>query len=123
MLDNMESLTTKKRDHQDIQCPLSKASLLLSSKWDLIVIHNIGNGPIRFSELKEKISAGIEKPVTASSLSRILKRLEINNIIRRKVKSQIGESIEISYELTKKGNDLKPVIHNLQKWSEKHLTI
>lgn len=118
MLDYMTSLMTEK---EEMHCPLSKAALLLSSKWDLIVIHNIETTPIRFSELKEKISAGIDKPVTASSLSRILKRLEQTNIIRRKVKSQIGESIEISYELTNKGIDLKPVIHNLQKWSEKHL--
>jgi len=117
----MSMVTTEKQDLEESQCPLSKASLLLSSKWDLIVIHNIKNGPIRFSELKEKISAGIDKPVTASSLSRILKRLEINQLIKRNVKSQIGESIEISYELTTRGKDLNPVILYLQEWSKKHL--
>ncbi|OLS28371.1 MAG: putative HTH-type transcriptional regulator YybR [Candidatus Heimdallarchaeota archaeon LC_2] len=103
------------------ECPLSKASLLLSSKWDLIVINNIHKNKVRFSELKEKISSRLDKPVTASSLSRILKRLEINSIVKRNVKSNSGESIEISYELTQQGKDLLPVIKQLQNWGEKYL--
>lgn len=103
------------------ECPLSKASLLLSSKWDLIVINNIQKYQIRFSELKDKISSGLDKPVTASSLSRILKRLEINNIVKRNVKSNSGETIEISYQLTQQGEDLLPVIKQLQNWGEKYL--
>ncbi|MHA2031195.1 MAG: winged helix-turn-helix transcriptional regulator, partial [Candidatus Kariarchaeaceae archaeon] len=116
----MSVIPKDKLDTEEKDCPLSRASLLLSSKWDLIVIHNIENGVMRFSELKEKISLGIEKSVTASSLSRILKRLEINNLIKRNVKSQIGESIEISYELTEQGRDLKPVIIKLQEWGKKY---
>ena len=71
--------------------------------------------------MKEKISSRLDKPVTASSLSRILKRLERNTIIERNVKSNSGESVEISYILTQQGKDLLPVIKQLQNWGQKYL--
>lgn len=113
---NMATTTTETSN----KCPLALASILLNSKWDLIVVYNLLEGEKHFSELKDAISNGLPKPVTASSLSRILKRLEDENLVERVVDTS-NRSVEITYTLTKKGKDLKPVISELKTWGTKHL--
>lgn len=108
-------------DETEDLCPLSEAALLLNSKWDLVVVHNLIDGPKRFSELKEKISSGLEKPLTSSSLTRILRKLELEEIINREINATKGESVEIKYKLTQKGIDLDTTISELKKWGMKYL--
>ena len=108
-------------ERTDDLCPLAEAALLLSSKWDLIIIHNLFAGALHFSELKDKISNSLPKPVTSSSLTRILRKLEGFGLINRIVKSPVGNPIEILYELTEKGMDLRAVIKELKGWGEKYL--
>jgi DNA-binding HxlR family transcriptional regulator len=100
-------------------CPLATASIVLSSKWDLIVIYNLLDGEKHFSELKSLISQGLERPMTASSLSRILKKLEKEGIVIRSVDTS-SRNVEITYALTNKGADLKDVINSLKKWGQKY---
>ena len=102
-------------------CPLAQAALLLSSKWDLILIYNLMDEPLRFSQLKDKISAGISTPITSSSLTRILRKLESEELITRQINAEVGESVEIIYELTVKGRALRPAIIELKKWSSDFL--
>lgn len=101
------------------QCPLSEAALLLSSKWDLIVVYNLLDGPHHFNRLKEKISIPLPKELTSATLSRSLKKLEIDGLAQRNVKSEVGQPVKILYSLTKKGEELEPVISELYKWSQK----
>ncbi|RMG20810.1 MAG: transcriptional regulator [Methanobacteriota archaeon] len=101
-------------------CPLAMASLLLSSKWDLIIISNLMSGPKHFQELKTMISMGIEGTITPASLSRVLKRLQEEGLIERQVKVKDLSPIEIQYRLTKMGEDLRPVLDELRKWGEKY---
>lgn len=101
-------------------CPLAQTALFLNSKWDLVVVYNLLEKPLRFSELKEKISIGLSKELTASSLTRILRKLEIDGILERIINKQIGESIEITYTLTQSGRELEPAIQELRKWGIKN---
>ena len=104
-------------------CPLAQTALFLNSKWDLVVVYNLLEKPLRFSELKEKISLGLNKELTASSLTRILRKLETDRIIERMVTKQIGESIEVTYTLTSCGRELAPAIQELKKWGIKNKTL
>ncbi len=101
-------------------CPLAMASLLLSSKWDLIIISNLMTGPKHFQELKNMISQGIEGSITPASLSRVLKRLQEEGLIERQVKVKEFAPVEIMYGLTQMGEDLRPVLDELRKWGEKY---
>lgn len=101
-------------------CPLAMASLLLSSKWDLIIISNLMSGPKHFQELKTMISQGIEGSITPASLSRVLKRLQEEGLIERKVIVPEFSPVEIQYTLTPMGEDLRPVLEELRKWGQKY---
>lgn len=111
------------QDNQGLNdvCPLSEAALLLNSKWDLVVIHNLMDQPLRFSELKDKISKGLDTPITSSSLTRILRKLESENLLCRDISAEVGESVEINYELTSSGYALKAAIEELKKWGAQYL--
>lgn len=102
-------------------CPLAEAALLLSSKWDLIIIYNLIDGPLRFSQLKEKISSGIRTPITSSSLTRILRKLESEELVERDISAEVGESVEITYQVTPRGLALQSTISELKKWGSEFL--
>lgn len=102
-------------------CPVTNAALVLGSKWDLVIINHLLKNSFRFNELKDKISKALDKPLTAASLSRILKKLEKSGIVERVIKSPIGENIEISYKLTKMGYDLESTLNELKDWGTKYL--
>ncbi len=101
-------------------CPLAMASLLLSSKWDLIIISNLITGPKHFQELKKLISMGIEGEITPASLSRVLKRLQESNLVEREVILKDLEPVEILYHATPMAKDLQPVLEELRKWGDKY---
>ena len=103
------------------KCPLAEAALHLSSKWDLVVVYNLIEGPMRFSKLKNAISTGIDNEITSSSLTRILRKLEKEKIIARELHNAPKEAVEIIYSLTDKGAALLPVITELKKWGETYL--
>ena len=98
------------------ECPLSLAALFLSSKWDLVVIYNLLERPLRFSELRERISKGLRKDLTPSSLTRILRKLEVDGIIEKTVTTSLGEGVEVTYGLTTQGKDLEPTLRELRIW-------
>lgn len=120
--DHYNIVVSKQETHEDDHlCPLSEAALLLNSKWDLVVIHNLLEGPQRFSQLKEKISQGLENTITSSSLTRILRKLETEELLERDISVEKGESVEIKYKLTKKGAALETTIEELKRWGSEYL--
>ena len=56
--------------------------------------------------------------ITARMLSKELKELEINQLVKRTVYDTTPVTVE--YELTPYGNSLKEVIEVLAKWGVKH---
>ena len=99
-------------------CPVAIASMTLSSKWDLVIIHSLLSHSSRFSELKRKISGSFPGELTASSLTRVLRRLESSGLV---VKESVKGSVYPMYGLSQKGKDLQPVLNELYKWGEKHI--
>lgn len=77
----------------------------------MVIIRGILDGPLRFSELL-KLGVGIEP----KTLSRVLKYLEREEIVRRDVLS--ARPLLVRYALTEKGRQLRPVIDSLQTWGE-----
>ena len=88
---------------------LVKALSLLSGKWKMQIIEKLSYGEMRFGELKKVL-----KLITSHSLSRELKIMEINSLIKRKVfKSKLPHVV---YSLTEYGKSTDIFLKPLIKW-------
>ncbi len=90
-------------------CPITCSLDLLGDKWTLLIIRDLFLGKKRYQEFlasPEKIATNI--------LADRLKRIEANGLVRQKIYQQNPTRYE--YELTRKGEELKPVLEALIKW-------
>jgi len=87
---------------------------LLSGKWKISIIGALYfNGKFRFMDLGRHIE-GIAPKV----LSKELKDLEMNHLIKRTVKDTMPITVE--YELTPQGKSLNKVIEAMGEWGIKY---
>jgi DNA-binding HxlR family transcriptional regulator len=93
--------------------PVQDALYVLNGKWKLPIIIALIHGNKRFKELHKEI-----KGITAKMLSKELKELEINSLVKRTVYDTMPVTIE--YELTEYGTTLDEVIIALRDWGLKH---
>lgn len=93
--------------------PVRDALDILSGKWKLPIITTLRFGVIRFKELEREIPG-----ITAKMLSKELKELEMNQLVKRTVLDTTP--ISVTYELTEYGRSLETVILELGKWGKAH---
>lgn len=86
---------------------------VISGKWKLAIIGSLLYGKKRFMELERDIHK-----ITPRMLSKELKELEINGIIKRTVHNTIPVTVE--YELTKSGKSLHQVLNPMIEWGLQH---
>jgi DNA-binding HxlR family transcriptional regulator len=86
---------------------------VISGKWKLPIIGSLLYGKKRFKEMERDIAK-----ITPRMLSKELKDLEANGIIKRTVYDSIPVMVE--YELTKSGKSLMNVIEPMIKWGLQH---
>lgn len=92
-------------------CPLEGVIDVISKKWSLLIINEIGNhGKIRFNQLMEEL-----KPISPKTLADTLKELQRAGLVDRYVFNEIPPRVE--YTLTKEGIELRRAIIPLLKWS------
>ena len=87
---------------------------LFSPKWKLPIIWYISeseNGTLCYNELQRRVIG-----VTATMLSKSLKELEKDNIIKRKQYDTISPMVE--YSLTEQGKSLLPAFNLLNQWAK-----
>ena len=82
---------------------------IIGSKWTAIIVHDLSEGPRRFSEL-ERACPGIS-PRTLSERLDMLERL---GIVERESFPESPPRVE--YELTGKGEALLPIIHAMSEF-------
>lgn len=92
-------------------CSIAKAAEVFCGRWTALILHALGNGATRFSELNHAL------PLTSRSLlARRLKELEAEGVIaRRKDRARRGWS----YQLTPAGRALLPLVEGLSDWGER----
>ena len=89
--------------------PLSSALKLISGKWKIKILEKLINKPIRFGKLKKDLNT-----ITAQMLSKQLKEMENDTLVKRKVIK--SNPITVEYSLTQFGNSSLPIIKSLVKW-------
>ncbi|MDG6983423.1 MAG: helix-turn-helix transcriptional regulator [Nitrososphaerota archaeon] len=90
-------------------CPVVQSVRKVGNEWRLIVVRYLLDRPLRFNELL-RLAGGVD----AKTLSRVLKYLASEEIVRRDVLST--QPFIVQYKLTQKGEQLRPVIESLRTW-------
>ena len=95
-------------------CPhFHEAVELIGRRWSGAILYALAEeGPLRFAELKERVPGMSDRLLSAR-----LKELEHEGLVRRRVHE--GPGVRVSYELTRKGDSLKPVMGSLQDWARR----
>ena len=94
-------------------CPVEAALELIGGKWKGVALYHLMDGPVRFNQLKRKLGA-----VTQRTLTKQLRELEADGLVRRTVFPVVPPKVE--YDLTKKGQSLRPIIMALREWGAEH---
>ena len=104
---------TSKQLPRRSECPVAGSLDILGDKWTLLVLRDLLDGKVRFSEF-ERSPEGIPTNI----LTDRLRRLETAGILKR-VKGQ--RTARFEYHPTGKARDLRPVLLALASWGNEHL--
>ena len=86
---------------------------VLGDKWSLLVVRDLMRGKKRYAEFAES-PEGIPTNILADRL----KRLTAGGVIRSRRYSEHPPRVE--YELTAKGEDLRPIMRAMAEWGVRH---
>jgi DNA-binding HxlR family transcriptional regulator len=94
-------------------CPVRDVLDRIGDKWSVLVITLLGDGPMRFMELKRSIGM-----VSQRMLTRTLRGLERDGLITRTVHPMVPPRVD--YELTPVGHGLQGLLADLATWAFAH---
>jgi DNA-binding HxlR family transcriptional regulator len=112
----MESLKTE--DPQSCECTkfilsVQDAMYAVSGKWKLPILVALRQGNKRFKEISNQLNG-----ITDKVLSKELKELELNLLVKRTIHDTLPQRIE--YEITDHGLSLEDVLASLKNWGDRH---
>ena len=96
-----------------ILLPVRDALEILSGKWKLPVIISLSFGTKRFRQISKELGT-----ITDKMLSKELKDLEINHLVKRTVYDTFPPTVE--YSITAHGKSLEKVVTELRNWGLAH---
>ncbi len=98
-----------------VKCPLQNVMNAIGGKWKMSVLCSLSNdGPTRYNDLKRKM-----KGVSNTMLSKSLKELEEDGLIRRKEYLEVP--VRVEYETTGKVQSLFPILTELASWGAENM--
>jgi DNA-binding HxlR family transcriptional regulator len=86
---------------------------ILSGKWKISILSRLGYKPMRYSELLRDING-----IAGKVLSRELKDLETNGLVRREVSQK--QPLSVTYDVTEYGLTLKSLTDSIADWGLQH---
>ena len=98
----------------ETQCPILYAMELIGQKWKLPILWYMAdaeNQTLRYRELERKVVG-----ITATMLTKCLRELESDDLVRRTVYPTIPPSVE--YSLTERGKTLIPALESIYNWAD-----
>ena len=117
-MDTINSSDADRRQRHDSYdcsegCPVEAALELIGGKWKGVALYHLMERTIRFNELKRHM-----RSVTQRMLTKQLRELEADGLVKRKVYAVVPPKVE--YSLTVKGESLRPIIMALRAWGEEN---
>ena len=95
-------------------CPVESTIELIGGKYKALILWNLSQNTLRFSELRKMISGA-----TAKMLTHQLRELEAQKLIHREVFPIIPPKVE--YSLTELGKSLLPILVAMRDWGAEYL--
>jgi DNA-binding HxlR family transcriptional regulator len=95
---------------EEVCSAISDMLARIGDKWSLLIVTTLGEGPMRFNELRRHI-AGISQKMLSSTL----KVLERDGLVSRTVLPSVPPQVE--YALTDLGSDLLRPVSALAGWT------
>lgn len=108
----------KSEDHLIEECSQTVLAIydtmeILGGKWKVLIIACLCYQPMRYSELLKKV-----RGISGKMLSRELKELEVNGLIKRNVLAT--SPVSVAYEITEYGESLKQLTQVIAEWGIQH---
>ncbi|MFT8392054.1 MAG: helix-turn-helix domain-containing protein [Sporolactobacillus sp.] len=96
-------------------CPkFERAFQIIGKKWNGLIIDVLLHGDTHFNRIAEAIPELSDRMLAAR-----LRELEEAAIVERHVEARQGCPIQITYRLTEKGEEIKPILQAVHEWAEK----
>jgi DNA-binding HxlR family transcriptional regulator len=103
-----------KKNIQKAYCAVDYAFQRIGGKYKGRILWVLRDGLMRYGELNRAIVG-----ITPKMLTQTLKELEADELITRKVYSEVPPKVE--YSLTETGKELIPFISQMRSWGEKQI--
>ena len=95
-------------------CPTRQILDRIGDKWAVLILLLIRHEPMRFNALRRAIEG-----ISQKMLSQVLKSLERDGLIRRRVIATVPVTVE--YSITPLGATLSKAVDALRDWAENNL--
>lgn len=92
-------------------CPSQDILALIGSKWSMLLLCILAEGPVRSGELGRR-AGGISQKM----LTQTLRELERHGIVHRRDYSEVPPRVE--YSLTPLGRSLAQLVRQIEEWVE-----
>jgi DNA-binding HxlR family transcriptional regulator len=87
---------------------------LVADKWTVLIVVLLGDGPMRFNEIKRMVGGVSQRMLTFA-----LRGLERDGLVTRTVFPTTPQRVD--YELTKRGSTLWEAVEPLSLWARAHV--
>ncbi len=104
------------KSKKENRCKLVDAMGIIGNKWNLLIIWHLRDHKLRFTELQKKMYN-----VNPKTITKHLRDLEENKIIKRAVYPEVPPRVE--YSLTKRGIELIPILKSIMEWASQYMGI
>lgn len=92
---------------------IASALRVVGQKWTALIIRDLYSGSKRFSELEKSVGS-----INPRTLTQRLESLEKSGVVTKKAYAETPPRSE--YTLTKKGEDLLPILQQMAAWGNKY---
>jgi DNA-binding HxlR family transcriptional regulator len=94
-------------------CPARTTLALVADTWSVVVVFGLGDGPLRYSDLRARIGG-----ISNKMLTQTLRKLERSNLVERRSLAIAPPGVE--YRLTPLGETLLEPVSVMARWAESH---
>lgn len=112
-MDKVSELKSIKECPNSYLLALNDTINVITGKWKLPILGSLFFGKKRYSEMEKEIPK-----INPRMLSKELRDLEANGLVKRKVYNTIPVTVE--YELTKSGKSFQRVMDVMLEWGLEH---
>jgi DNA-binding HxlR family transcriptional regulator len=95
-------------------CPVEATLDLIGGKYKALILWNLSEGKLRFSQLQKRITSATPRMLTLQ-----LRELENQDLIHREVYAEVPPRVE--YSMTELGRSLMPILSAMRDWGAEYL--